>query len=68
MEWLAVLCINGMLYRLERPAHLPEGHRAAYLGWSYPTGEPCVARQDVETNEARELKFGHRMKARKGMK
>lgn len=53
MEWIAVLCINGMLYNLERPAHLPEGHRAAYLGWSYPTGEPCKEKENERRKEGR---------------
>ena len=65
MEWIAAICINGFLYNLERPAHLPEGHQAAYLGWSYPTGESCIARKDVEATTSGESKFAYQMKVRK---
>lgn len=50
-EWLTVLCINGMLYNLERPAHMPEDHRALYIGWTYPTGEPCKEKQNKRKEE-----------------
>lgn len=70
IEWISVICIGGMLYNLERPAPINPDHKALYVGWSYPTGEPCVQsfQHNGEGIQHSENKFTHRMKARKGMR
>lgn len=53
MSYLTALCIAGFIHDVNPPALIRPGE-PIYIGWSFPTDEPCDEPSRVDDGKTRE--------------